>query len=149
MRSRNLNQHPSASHSQPKNATVAVGDGDRKRLRKNLLGSWHSGCIKKERLQNWSHKSRRRHTRRSARTLLIKEPIKNYSSIKIGKSGWKPLAEAVGEASQNHDFLLVEGAMSAFTGLLNDKGVRPTSTAEVGQRWEHRPLLWSVATKKA
>ena len=62
---------------------------------------------------------------------LIKEPIKGYSSIKIGDSGWKPLAEAVVEASQNHDFLLVEGAMSAFTGLLMDKAVRPTSTAEV------------------
>ena len=62
---------------------------------------------------------------------LIKEPIKGYSSIKIGESGWKPLAEAVGEASQNHDFLLVEGAMSAFTGVLMDKAVRPTSTAEV------------------
>jgi cobyrinic acid a,c-diamide synthase len=62
---------------------------------------------------------------------LIKEPIKGYSSIKIGESGWKPLAEAVGEASQNHDFLLVEGAMSAFTGLLMDKAVRPASTAEV------------------
>ena len=62
---------------------------------------------------------------------LIKEPIKGYSSIKIGESGWKPLAEAVGEASRNHDFLIVEGAMSAFTGLLNDKVVRPTSTAEV------------------
>ena len=62
---------------------------------------------------------------------LVKEPIKDYSSIKIGESGWKPLAEAVGEASVQHDFLLVEGAMSAFTGLLNDKVVRPTSTAEV------------------
>ena len=30
---------------------------------------------------------------------LIKEPIKAYSSIKIGESGWKPLAEAV-ERSQ-------------------------------------------------
>ena len=62
---------------------------------------------------------------------LIKEPIKSYSSIKIGESGWKPLAEAVGEAIRNHDFLIVEGAMSAFTGLLNDKVARPTSTAEV------------------
>ena len=62
---------------------------------------------------------------------LIKEPIKDYSSIKIGESGWKPLAEAVREAAQEHDFLIVEGAMSAFTGLLNDKVVRPTSTAEV------------------
>ena len=62
---------------------------------------------------------------------LIKEPMKPYSSIKIGESGWKPLREAVEEASQNHDFLLVEGAMSAFTGLLNDKFERPMSTAEV------------------
>ncbi len=62
---------------------------------------------------------------------LIKEPIRPYSSIKIGESGWKPLAEAIGEASKEHDFLLVEGAMSAFTGLLNDKVARPTSTAEV------------------
>jgi cobyric acid synthase len=62
---------------------------------------------------------------------LIKEPIRSYSSIKIGESGWKPLADAIGEASKDHDFILVEGAMSAFTGLLNDKVARPTSTAEV------------------
>jgi len=62
---------------------------------------------------------------------LIKEPIRSYSSIKIGESGWKPLGEAIGEASKEYDFLLVEGAMSAFTGLLNDKVQRPTSTAEV------------------
>jgi cobyric acid synthase len=62
---------------------------------------------------------------------LIKEPIKPYSSIKIGESGWKPLSEAISEASQNYDFLLVEGAMSAFTGLLNSQVQRPTSTAEV------------------
>lgn len=62
---------------------------------------------------------------------LIKEPIKDYSSIRICESGWKPLAEAVGQAGRNYDFLLIEGAMGAFTGLLNDKIVRPTSTAEV------------------
>jgi cobyric acid synthase len=62
---------------------------------------------------------------------LIKEPIKSYSSIKIGKSGWKPLAEAVEEAEQNYDLILIEGAMSAFTGLLNADVERPSSTAEV------------------
>ncbi len=62
---------------------------------------------------------------------LIKEPIKPYSSIRIGESGWKPLEQAVQEAIQNHDFLLVEGAMSTFTGLLNDNYKRPMSTAEV------------------
>lgn len=62
---------------------------------------------------------------------LVKEPIRNYSSIKIGESGWTPLNEAMTQASENHDFLFVEGAMSAFTGLLNEKVMRPTSTAEV------------------
>jgi cobyric acid synthase len=62
---------------------------------------------------------------------LIKEPIRSYSSIKIGKSGWHPLSKAVKEAEQNYDFILIEGAMSAFTGLLNDNVERPSSTAEV------------------
>jgi cobyric acid synthase len=62
---------------------------------------------------------------------LIKEPIKEYSSIKIGESGWKPLKEAVEEAIKKYNFLLVEGAMSAFTGLLNENYKRPMSTAEV------------------
>ena len=62
---------------------------------------------------------------------LIKEPIKDYSSIKIGESGWTPLEQAVEEAAKKYNFLLVEGAMSAFTGLLNDNYKRPMSTAEV------------------
>jgi cobyric acid synthase len=62
---------------------------------------------------------------------LIKEPIKDFSSIKIGESGWTPLEQAIEQASKNYDFLLVEGAMSAFTGLLNDNYKRPMSTAEV------------------
>ena len=62
---------------------------------------------------------------------LIKEPIKSFSSIKIGESGWTPLEQAVEEASKRYNFLLVEGAMSAFTGLLNENYKRPMSTAEV------------------
>lgn len=62
---------------------------------------------------------------------LIKEPIKEYSSIKIGESGWTPLQQAVEEATKQYSFLLVEGAMSAFTGLLNENYKRPMSTAEV------------------
>ena len=81
---------------------------------------------------------------------LIKEPIKPYSSIKIGESGWKPLGEAVEEASKDYDFLLVEGAMSAFTGLLNDKVIsgqlRPL---KLQQLWEHPQFLWLAVTKKA
>jgi cobyric acid synthase len=62
---------------------------------------------------------------------LIKEPIKEYSSIKIGESGWTPLEQALEMAAKKHDFLLIEGAMSAFTGLLNENYKRPMSTAEV------------------
>ena len=62
---------------------------------------------------------------------LTKEPMKNYSSIRVAESGWMEPADAVTEASKEYDFLLVEGAMNAFTGLLMDNVRRPTSTAEV------------------
>ena len=62
---------------------------------------------------------------------LIKEPIRNYSSIKVGKSGWRPFSEAVKEAERDYDLILIEGAMSAFTGFLNENVQRPSSTAEV------------------
>jgi cobyric acid synthase len=62
---------------------------------------------------------------------MIKEPIRDYSSIRIGESGWRSLVEVMEEASRNHDLLLVEGAMNAFTGLFNEKVSRPSSTAEV------------------
>ncbi len=62
---------------------------------------------------------------------LIKEPIQCYSSIKIGESGWKPVFDAVHKAEKEYDFLIIEGAMSTFTGLLMDKVERPSSTVEV------------------
>ncbi|MDR0797409.1 MAG: cobyrinic acid a,c-diamide synthase, partial [Nitrososphaerota archaeon] len=62
---------------------------------------------------------------------LVKESVKSYSSIKIGESGWMPAQEAINQACIEHDFLFVEGAMSAFTGLLNSRGPRPASTVEV------------------
>jgi cobyric acid synthase len=62
---------------------------------------------------------------------LIKEPIRAYSSIKIGEVGWTSLEQVVEMASKDYDFLIVEGAMSAFTGLFMDKYQRPLTTAEV------------------
>ncbi len=62
---------------------------------------------------------------------LIKEPMRSYSSIKIGKSGWEWPFEAVKAVSEDYEFVLIEGAMSAFTGLLYTLGQRPFSTAEV------------------
>jgi cobyric acid synthase len=61
---------------------------------------------------------------------LVKEPILDFSSVEVFGIGWTPLEKAVKEASEQYDFLMVEGAMSAFTGLLTD-GKRPMSTIEV------------------
>jgi cobyric acid synthase len=77
---------------------------------------------------------------------LTKEPIKSYSSIKIGHSGWKPFTEAIEEAKQNYDLILIEGAMNTFTGLLIDNVERPTSTAEVAAALE-APTIIVVACK--
>ncbi|MCW4005323.1 MAG: AAA family ATPase [Candidatus Bathyarchaeota archaeon] len=62
---------------------------------------------------------------------LIKEPIRCYSSVRVGRSGWKDAVEAVNEAAKDYELLLIEGAMSAFTGMLNENVLRPSSTAEV------------------
>jgi cobyrinic acid a,c-diamide synthase len=62
---------------------------------------------------------------------LTKEPLCEYSSIQIGESGWTPPKQAITAASRDYNFLIVEGAMSAFTGLLNENYTRPMSTAEV------------------
>jgi cobyric acid synthase len=62
---------------------------------------------------------------------LIKEPIRNYSSMRVGQSGWMKATESVKQAEKEYDFLIIEGAMNAFTGLLNENVVRPSSTAEV------------------
>ena len=78
---------------------------------------------------------------------LVKEPIRDYSSIRIGESGWTPFRQALEEASKNHDFVLVEGAMNAFTGLFNEKAARPTSTVEVALGLDV-PTLLVVASDK-
>ncbi len=62
---------------------------------------------------------------------MIKAPMRTYASIRIGESGWEHLLNVVEEAGRDYEFVIIEGAMSAFTGLLNDKVVHPSSTAEV------------------
>jgi cobyric acid synthase len=62
---------------------------------------------------------------------LIKEPMQDYSSIMVAETGWKDAAESVKAAERDYDFIVIEGAMNAFTGLLFDQLERPSSTAEV------------------
>jgi len=62
---------------------------------------------------------------------LIKEPMKSYSSIRIGESGWKSVSEGVSQACKDYDLILIEGAMGDFTGLLNETVEPPSSTLEI------------------
>lgn len=62
---------------------------------------------------------------------LIKEPINQYSSIRVANSGWISMFDAVDNARKDYDFLVIEGAMGPFTGFLNEKVERPASTAEI------------------
>lgn len=61
---------------------------------------------------------------------MNKEPMVNFSSIKIGGLGWKDLEEIINRLKgQPYDLILIEGVMSVFTGLLNEK--TPFSAAEI------------------
>ncbi len=62
---------------------------------------------------------------------LTKEPMLDYSSIEVAGTGWQSVFDVAHGAERDHDFVLVECAMKAFTGLLYDKPRRPNSTAEV------------------
>ena len=61
---------------------------------------------------------------------LNKEKMERFSSIKIGGLGWKDFEEVLGSVkTQNYDLVIIEGVMSVFTGMLNEK--IPFSSAEI------------------
>jgi cobyric acid synthase len=62
---------------------------------------------------------------------LIKEPIRDFSSLMVTDCGWKPHADAIKEALANYDFVIIEGAMDSFTGTLFSRVPSPRSTAEI------------------
>jgi cobyric acid synthase len=63
---------------------------------------------------------------------LNKEKMEDFSSIKIGGLGWKDLEEVLTDIkAKNYDLILIEGVMSIFTGLLNEK--TPFSAAEIAR----------------
>jgi cobyric acid synthase len=62
---------------------------------------------------------------------LIKEPIRGYSSMVVADCGWKRHTDALNEACRDYEFVIVEGAMDAFTGLLFKQIPMPRSTAEI------------------
>jgi len=61
---------------------------------------------------------------------LNKERMEEFSSIKIGGLGWKDFQEVMGDIKgHNYDVVIIEGVMSVFTGMLNEK--IPFSSAEI------------------
>jgi cobyric acid synthase len=63
---------------------------------------------------------------------LNKENMGPFSSIQIGGLGWKELPKALEDLKKrNYHLVLIEGVMSIFTGLLNEK--IPFSAAEIAR----------------
>lgn len=61
---------------------------------------------------------------------LNKERMEEFSSIKIGGLGWKDFQEILEDIrSHDYDIVIIEGVMSVFTGMLNEK--IPFSSAEI------------------
>lgn len=63
---------------------------------------------------------------------LNKENMEPFSSIQIGGLGWKELPKVLDDLqTRNYHLVLIEGVMSIFTGLLNEK--IPFSAAEIAR----------------
>ena len=62
---------------------------------------------------------------------MVKEPMKDYSSIVVAETGWKSPNEVARKANKDYEFTLIEGAMNTFTGIFFDQYPKPNSTVEV------------------
>lgn len=77
---------------------------------------------------------------------LNKERMEKFSSIKIGHLGWKDLKSVLKKLkTRNYDLVIVEGVMSIFTGLLNEK--IPYSSAEIARAGNIPVILISPCNK--
>ncbi len=77
---------------------------------------------------------------------LTKEKMEYHSSIKIGHLGWMGLEDVLKSLkSSNYDLIIIEGVMSVFTGLLNEK--TPYSSAEIALAADIPVILVSGCNK--
>lgn len=77
---------------------------------------------------------------------LNKENMERFSSIQIGGLGWMDLENVLRNLkNQNYDLVLIEGVMSAFTGLLNEK--TPFSSAEIAKAANIPVIMVSSCSK--
>lgn len=77
---------------------------------------------------------------------LNKENMEPFSSIRIGGLGWKDLPQILEDLkTKNYHLILIEGVMSIFTGLLNEK--IPFSAAEIAKSADIPVVLVSGCNK--
>ena len=77
---------------------------------------------------------------------LTKDYMNDFSSIKIGHLGWMDIESTIARLNNsNYDIVLIEGVMSVFTGLLNEKV--PFSAAEIAMSSNIPMLLISGVNK--
>lgn len=77
---------------------------------------------------------------------LTKGLMEEYASVKIGHLGWSDIESTIYKLnSSDYDIILIEGVMSVFTGLLNEK--TPFSAAEIAASSDIPMLLISGVNK--
>ncbi|WP_407376363.1 DJ-1/PfpI family protein [Methanobrevibacter sp.] len=77
---------------------------------------------------------------------LTKGRMEDFASIKIGHLGWADIESTIAKLnSSDYDIVLIEGVMSVFTGLLNEKV--PFSAAEIAMS-SNIPMILASGVNK-
>ncbi|WP_458402918.1 nucleotide-binding protein [Methanobrevibacter sp.] len=77
---------------------------------------------------------------------LTKGKMEEFASIKIGHLGWADIESTIAKLnSSSYDIVLIEGVMSVFTGLLNEKV--PFSAAEIAMS-SNIPMILASGVNK-
>ena len=77
---------------------------------------------------------------------LTKGKMEDFASIKIGHLGWCDIESTVAKLnSSDNDIVLIEGVMSVFTGLLNERV--PYSAAEIAMS-SNIPMILATGVNK-
>ena len=77
---------------------------------------------------------------------LTKGKMEEFASIKIGHLGWMDIESVINKLNaSDYDIVLIEGVMSVFTGLLNEKV--PYSAAEIAMAGNIPMILASGVNK--
>ena len=77
---------------------------------------------------------------------LTKGKMEEFASVKIGHLGWQDIESTIKKLnSSDYDIVLIEGVMSVFTGLLNEKV--PFSAAEIAMSSSIPMILASGVNK--